>query len=128
MPLASYRDLRVWQDAMALAESCYELTRCFPKDELFGLTSQIRRAAASVPANIAEGYGCYHYEDNRQFQFYARGSLEESWHWLRRARHRKLLSEPRHQDFKGKVSELAPQLNAYIRTRGRKAKHKWPKS
>ncbi|HEX2363780.1 MAG TPA: four helix bundle protein, partial [Bradyrhizobium sp.] len=53
----SYRDLRVWQDAMTLAESCYVLTGRFPRDELFGITSQIRRAAASIPANIAEGHG-----------------------------------------------------------------------
>jgi four helix bundle protein len=53
----SYRDLRVWQEAMDLAEDCYRLTKQFPREELFGLTSQIRRSAASVPANIAEGYG-----------------------------------------------------------------------
>ena len=53
----SYRDLRVWQEAMTLAEACYRLTGRFPRDELFGLTSQIRRAAASIPANIAEGHG-----------------------------------------------------------------------
>jgi four helix bundle protein len=53
----SYRDLRVWQDAMALAEECYKLTRGYPRDELFGLTSQIRRASSSIPANIAEGNG-----------------------------------------------------------------------
>ena len=56
-PLQSYRDLRVWQEAMTLGEKCYELTREYPKDELYGMTSQIRRSAASVPANIAEGYG-----------------------------------------------------------------------
>ncbi len=53
----SYRDLEVWQLAMDLAEACYHETKSFPKDELFGLTSQIRRAAASIPANIAEGRG-----------------------------------------------------------------------
>ena len=53
----SYRDLVVWQTAMALAVDCYQLTRNFPRDEMFGLTSQIRRAAASIPANIAEGHG-----------------------------------------------------------------------
>jgi four helix bundle protein len=56
-PLQSYQGLRVWQQAMLLAEICYRHTTVFPKDELFGLTSQIRRAAASIPANIAEGYG-----------------------------------------------------------------------
>ncbi len=53
----SYRDLRVWQEAMTLAELCYHLTKTFPGEEAYGLTSQIRRASASVPANIAEGYG-----------------------------------------------------------------------
>ena len=73
----SYRDLRVWQDAMTLAESCYRLTRGFPKEETFGLSSQIRRAAASVPANIAEGHGR---ENTRTFVQYlriAQGSLKE---------------------------------------------------
>jgi four helix bundle protein len=73
----SYRDLRVWQEAMTLAESCYRLTRHFPRDELFGLTSQIRRAAASVPANIAEGHGR---ENTGNFVLHLRvsqGSLKE---------------------------------------------------
>ena len=52
-----YRDLDVWRRGMELAEAGYFLTRSYPKDELFALTSQSRRAAASIPANIAEGYG-----------------------------------------------------------------------
>jgi len=55
----------------------YELTNDFPKDESFGLTSQIRRAALSVPANIAEGFGRYHYLDKAKFYLNARGSLYE---------------------------------------------------
>jgi four helix bundle protein len=50
MEIRSYRDLRVWQDAMDLAEACYVLTRKFPRDELFGLTSQIRRSSSSIAA------------------------------------------------------------------------------
>ena len=53
----SYRDLVVWQEAMSLAEAVYRTTASFPRDEVYGLTSQIKRAGASVPANIAEGYG-----------------------------------------------------------------------
>jgi four helix bundle protein len=53
----SYRDLQVWQEAMTVAEQCYELTRGFPREEAFGMTSQIRRSAASIAANIAEGHG-----------------------------------------------------------------------
>jgi four helix bundle protein len=55
--IQSYRDLQVWQEGMNIAEACYQVTRAFPKAEMYGLTSQIRRAAASIPANIAEGYG-----------------------------------------------------------------------
>jgi four helix bundle protein len=77
MALQSYRDLRVWQEGMALAETCYELTRRFPKAELFGLTSQIRRAASSIPANIAEGYGRAGRKEYVQFLYVAQGSLKE---------------------------------------------------
>ncbi|NEU96677.1 four helix bundle protein [Bradyrhizobium uaiense] len=73
----SYRDLRVWQDAMTLAESCYRLTRQFPRDELFGLTSQIRRAAASIPANVAEGHGRENTGSFVQSLRIAQGSLKE---------------------------------------------------
>lgn len=53
----SYQDLDTWKVAMDLTEVCYRLTADFPRDEVYGMTSQIRRAAVSVPANIAEGYG-----------------------------------------------------------------------
>jgi four helix bundle protein len=73
----SYRDLRVWQDAMALAESCYLLTKTFPRDELFGLSSQIRRAAVSIAANIAEGHGRESTQQFIQFLRISQGSLKE---------------------------------------------------
>jgi four helix bundle protein len=73
----SYRDLRVWQNAMALAEVCYRLTRRFPHDEIYGMTSQIRRAAASIPANIAEGNGRENRGEYIQFLRLAQGSLKE---------------------------------------------------
>jgi four helix bundle protein len=76
-PINSYRDLRVWQEAMTLAESCYRLTGQFPRDELFGLTSQIRRAAASVPANIAEGHGRENTGNFVQHLRISQGSLKE---------------------------------------------------
>lgn len=75
--LQSYRDLRVWQEAMTLAELCYRLTREFPRDEIYGMTSQIRRAAASVPANIAEGDGRGNRGEYLQFLRVAQGSLKE---------------------------------------------------
>jgi four helix bundle protein len=76
-PIQSYRDLRVWQQAMDLAEACYLQSRRFPKEELYGMTSQIRRSAVSVPANIAEGNGRENRGEYIQFLRVAQGSLKE---------------------------------------------------
>jgi four helix bundle protein len=73
----SYRDLVVWQQAMELAVAIYNATRAWPKEELYGLTSQVRRAATSVPANIAEGYGRENLGSYQQFLRIAQGSLKE---------------------------------------------------
>jgi four helix bundle protein len=73
----SYRDLKVWQAGIQLAKNAYVLTRCFPKEETFGLTAQIRRSAASIPANIAEGHGRDNTGDFVRFLCIAQGSLKE---------------------------------------------------
>ena len=73
----SYKDLIVWQQAMALAVAVYAATRSWPKEELYGLTSQVRRAATSVPSNIAEGYGREIRGSYQQFSRIAQGSLKE---------------------------------------------------
>jgi len=73
----SYKDLDVWQVAMCLAASCYHATSQFPRDEIFGMTAQIRRSAASIPANIAEGYGRENTGSFIQFPRIAQGSLKE---------------------------------------------------
>lgn len=70
----SFRDLVVWQRSIQLAETIYRLTRCFPKEETYGLTGQIRRSAVSVPSNIAEGQGRLSTGEFRQFLGIARGS------------------------------------------------------
>jgi four helix bundle protein len=75
--LESYRELKVWQKAIDLVVACYNLTKSFPKDEIYGLTSQLRRAAVSVPANIAEGYGRGSRKEYLQFLTVAQGSLKE---------------------------------------------------
>ncbi len=73
----SYRDLLVWQKAKAFATRIYLATKDFPRSELYGLTSQIRRAAVSVPSNIAEGQGRLTRGEFQQFLGHARGSLLE---------------------------------------------------
>ncbi len=75
--IQSYRDLRVWQKGMDLAEACYSITKEFPKEEMYGMTSQIRRAAASIPANMSEGYGREYRAEYVQFLRIAQGSLKE---------------------------------------------------
>lgn len=77
MAIQHYRQLYVWQKAMDLAVSSYEITNRFPRSELFGLTSQIRRAAASIPANIAEGHSRAHTREFLNHLSMARGSLSE---------------------------------------------------
>lgn len=75
--IRSYRDLVVWQRAMALAEYCYRLTGALPPRETYGLSSQVRRSAVSVPANIAEGHARLHRKDYIRYLSIARGSLSE---------------------------------------------------
>ena len=75
--VTSYRELVVWQKAMALVSVVYKLTSTFPDSERFGLTSQIQRAAVSIPSNIAEGQGRLATKEFRQFLGVARGSLKE---------------------------------------------------
>ena len=77
MTVRDYRDLEVWQLAMTLAEKCYEVTKRFPKEEMFGMTAQIRRASSSIPANIAEGRGRSGTKEFLNFLSVARGSLME---------------------------------------------------
>jgi hypothetical protein len=75
--MQGYRDLAVWQRGMDLAAETYALTKVFPRDELFGLTSQARRAAASIPANIAEGWGRQTRPAYANHLRIAQGSLKE---------------------------------------------------
>jgi four helix bundle protein len=77
MGIQSYRELEVWQLGMDLAEECYRVTKGFPKEERFGMTGPIRRAAASIPANIAEGQGREHTREFLHHLSVARGSLME---------------------------------------------------
>ncbi|MFO0488006.1 MAG: four helix bundle protein, partial [Cyclobacteriaceae bacterium] len=69
--------MEVWKQAKDLVRQIYELSKSFPKEEQFGLTNQLRRAAVSIPSNIAEGCGRNHFKDSIQLFYIARGSLYE---------------------------------------------------
>jgi four helix bundle protein len=77
MPVTHYRELIAWQKAMNLAVGIYEETRDFPREEIYGLMSQLRRAAVSIPSNIAEGQGRTTTNDFLRFLGMAAGSLQE---------------------------------------------------
>ena len=113
--IRSYRDLRIWQSGMDLAEQCYLSTRLFPKEELFGLTSQIRRAATSVPANIAEGHGR---ELSRSFVQYlriAQGSLKELETHLMLATRVGYLDDTAQDELLARTEEIGKMIRSLIR-------------
>ena len=77
MAVRNYRDLKVWQKGVDLVVQCYRITELFPRGELYGLIGQIRRAAVSIPSNIAEGNGRDHLGDYLRHLSFASGSLKE---------------------------------------------------
>ena len=75
--ITNFRDLDVWQKGIEIAKDVYRTVEGFPRQEMFGLTSQMRRSAVSIPSNIAEGFNRFHNKEYRQFLFVALGSCAE---------------------------------------------------
>ena len=119
--VASYRDLVVWQKAMALVSAVYQLTRAFPDSERFGLTSQIQRAAVSIPSNIAEGQGRLATKEFRQFLGIARGSLKELETHLLISIDLAYASPENVHPCLGLTDEIGRMLNALIKALERKS-------
>src|SRR5439155_18249577 len=109
---SSYRDLLVWQKAIALVTEIYRATRSFPKEEVYGLTSQMRRAAVSIPSNIAEGQARLTKGEFRQFLGQAKGSLAELDTQLVIAQHLGFLADS--EPLSGRLSEVGRMLNGLI--------------
>ena len=110
----SYRNLIVWQKAKSLALTVYRCTRRFPKDEIYGLSSQMRRAAVSVPSNIAEGKGRYSHKDFVHFLYQARGSLLELETQLSIARDLEYIEDPEFEILESETEEVGRILNGLI--------------
>ena len=110
MQVNSYRDLEVWQWVRVIAKGAYLLTKVYPKEELFGMTSQIRRAAASIPANIAEGWGRHFPAEFIQFLRTANGSRTELETHLIVSADVGLCTEPSIQPLLEELSILGKQL------------------
>ena len=75
--IRNFRDLEVWKKGIEIARHVYETTRTFPREELYGLTSQMRRASVSVPSNVAEGFNRFHNKEYKQFLYVTLGSCAE---------------------------------------------------
>lgn len=119
-----FDDLEVYQLSMDLACWIYELTARLPESERYNLVSQLRRAATSVSANIAEGFGRYHYKENMQFCRMARGSLSETKSHLMLCVRLKLIDQPAYDEFTVRYRNLSVKLNNYIKAIGTHAKNK----
>ncbi|HEX9545422.1 MAG TPA: four helix bundle protein [Pyrinomonadaceae bacterium] len=114
--IQSHRDLIVWQKSMDLVTAVYKLTDDFPKSELYGLTSQIRRCAASIPANIAEGQGRRLAGEFLQFLGNARGSLLELDTHLEIAVRLGMLNKESHSTLMEQLMEVRKLLNGLMRS------------
>ena len=109
---STFRDLIVWQKSHEFVLSVYKLTENLPKHELYGLTSQMRRAAVSIPANIAEGFRKRGKLDKARFMNTAEGSLEECHYYLILAQD---LGYCESRELMEKLNEVSRLLNAYAR-------------
>ena len=107
----SFEDVEIWKKAHQFVLDVYRLTENFPKHELFGLTSQLRRAAVSIPANFAEGFKKTGKPDKVRFYNIAQGSLEECRYYLRLAND---LNYGKTSDLRSNLEEVSKMLTSYI--------------
>ena len=114
----TYQDLQIYRQSLELAKAVYSLTKVFPKDETFGMRDQIRRAVASVGANIAEGFGRFHYKDKLVFFYNARGSLYETQHFLELASMVGYISQEKKQELLDLSKDLSVRLSNFIKSVG----------
>lgn len=112
--MENFRDLKVWAKSHQLTLDVYRATRFFPKDELYGLTSQIRRSCSSIPANIAEGCGRGSDADLGRFLQIAIGSASELEYHLFLARDLELLPDDIHETLDAEVIEVKRMLTSFI--------------
>jgi len=118
--IKNYRDLEVWQKAMDLVVMCYQTTNKFPKNEIYGLTSQLQRAAVSVPANIAEGRQRQHSKEFLRHLSIAYGSLAEVETHLQIAERLNYLDEDKMNMMLNETSEIGKMINGLRKSNEKK--------
>lgn len=115
MATQSFEQLEVWQKAHQYVLSIYKITKNYPKEEIFGLVSQIRRSAISITANIAEGYIRIGSKDKLRFYNISQGSLEETRNFIILSKDLGYISEQDKNEFDVQAAEISRMLNAYCR-------------
>ena len=113
--MSDYRDLNVWKKSRAFVAEVYRATASFPRCEMFGLTSQMRRAASSIVCNIAEGHGRRTPRDCRSFVVNARGSAQEVETQIFIAEDLEFLTHERSVELREAVNEIGRMLNGLLR-------------
>jgi four helix bundle protein len=113
-------DLVVYQLAMEIGEEIYTVVDKWEHFEKWTTGRQLIDASDSIAANISEGYGRYFYKENRQFQYYARGSQAETKTWLTKVKNRNLIEVDKYNELIQKLEVLAIKHNAYIKSIGTK--------
>lgn len=114
MNLKSFTELECWKKARVLRIEISKMIQDFPREEKYDLVSQVRRSSRSVTANIAEGYGRFHFQENIQFCRQARGSLYETHDHLITAFDEGYITDVMLKEFEMKVDEVLKVLNGYI--------------
>jgi len=110
----NFYDLKVWQDAHQLVLEIYKITKEFPKEELFGLVSQMRRAASSITANIAEGFGRFHYKEKAKFYIQSRASAVELQDHIFLSQDLDYLSKEKARNSFQQINIILKELNGLI--------------
>ena len=108
-------DLNIYKAAKELRKKVYQLVSTFPKDEKYRLTDQLIRSTRKCPANIAEGYGRFHYQENTQYCRIARGSLTETLDHLSCAQECNYIDAKTYAEFSEETLTLIKMINGYIR-------------
>ena len=112
--IKSFRDLEIWKRSISLAKKIYQISEAFPKTELYGLTTQLRHAAISIPSNIAEGHTRRHTKEFRQFLHVALGSLAEVETLLVLAIELKFIQQESAVPLQKEIEELSKMTNALL--------------
>ena len=109
-----FTDLMTWQESHLAVLSIYRITKKFPKDELFGLTSQVRRSAVSITSNIAEGFGRHTFKDKVHFYYQARGSMTELRNQLIISKDVSYISESEYKELETRLDNAQRLLHGLI--------------